>query len=394
MGVQDEKFATAHSAIPIASPNTAPTLRERAEAVALHWSITAPSNLSVEEVRRALHELQVHQIELEMQVQCLSDANDQLEITKNQLNLANARYVDLYDTAPVGYCTLDEQGVIAQANLTTCTILGVTREALVKRPITQFICKDDQDTFYLMRRELEKTRQSQSCELRLLKADGTPLWTHLAINAAEAEYTEDVIRLVISDITKRKLAQVANHTAQSRILGLVDAAMDAIISVDAKMQVVLFNQAAAKIFGVSVDEAMGGTLDRFIPARFRPMHGAQMQAFQGQGKATRNMGVPRHIVGLHSNGQEFPLEASISHLVIGGQILYTVILRDISERTRAEQALKQSDSLNASVLDSLSAHIAVLDERGVIVAVNHAWEQFGRDNGGSASTIIAVGQTT
>ena len=92
-----------------------------------------------------LHELRVHQIELEMQ-------NEELRRAQAELDAARARYFDLYDLAPVGYCTLSEQGLILEANLTAATLLGVARGALVKQPFTRFILKEDQDIYYLHRK--------------------------------------------------------------------------------------------------------------------------------------------------------------------------------------------------------------------------------------------------
>ena len=109
-----------------------------------------PGGASPEETRRALHELQVHQIELEMQ-------NEELRRTQEELEASRARYFDLYDLAPVGYFTLSEQGLILEANLTAARLLGVARGALVKQPLSRFILPEDQDIYYLHRKELLET---------------------------------------------------------------------------------------------------------------------------------------------------------------------------------------------------------------------------------------------
>jgi PAS domain-containing protein len=97
------------------------------------------------EARRLLHELRMHQIELEMQ-------NEELRRTQEALEASRARYFDLYDMAPVGYFTLSEQGLILEANLTAATLLGVPRGALVKQPLTRSIVSEDQDIYYLHRK--------------------------------------------------------------------------------------------------------------------------------------------------------------------------------------------------------------------------------------------------
>ena len=123
-------------------------LRRRAEAIAGERAGGMPENLEVlspEVARRALHELRVHQIELEMQ-------NEELRQTQEELEASRARYFDLYDLAPVGYFTLSEQGLILEANLTAAKLLGVTRGTLVKQPLSHFVLREDQDIYYLHRR--------------------------------------------------------------------------------------------------------------------------------------------------------------------------------------------------------------------------------------------------
>src|ERR1041385_2345335 len=115
--------------------DTRQALRKRAEALAAAKAGEMPENLEVrspEVARRALHDLRVHQIELEMQ-------NEELRRTQEELEVSRARYFDLYDLAPVGYFTLNEQGFILEANLTAAKLLGVGRAALVKQPLSRFI---------------------------------------------------------------------------------------------------------------------------------------------------------------------------------------------------------------------------------------------------------------
>src|SRR6266853_644819 len=136
-------------------------LRLRAELRARDAKTDTQETLSPEEARRVLHELRVHQIELEMQ-------NEELRRTQVELEAAWVRYFDLYDLAPVGYFTFSEQGLILQANLTAATLLGVSRGALVKEPVSRFVFREDQDIFYKHRKKLFEAGAPQSYELRLV----------------------------------------------------------------------------------------------------------------------------------------------------------------------------------------------------------------------------------
>jgi PAS domain-containing protein len=131
-------------------PRSAVELRRQAEEIARGKAARTSKDrgeISPEEARQVLHELQVHQIELEMQ-------NEELRTAQEELDSARARYFDLYDLAPVGYSTISESGLILEANLTAATMLGMARGALVKQSFGRFILKEDQDIYYLHRKRL------------------------------------------------------------------------------------------------------------------------------------------------------------------------------------------------------------------------------------------------
>ncbi len=180
-------------------------LRRQAEEIVKGKAALSPDDpeaMSPAEARLMLHELRVHQIELEMQ-------NEELRRVQVELDAERARYFDLYDLAPVGYCTLSAQGLILEANFTAATLLGVARRELVKRPISRFIVKTDQDIYYLLRKQLLDTGAAQSCELQMVKHDGTPFWAHLTATDAQDAEGARVHRLVLSDVTAGKLMAAA-----------------------------------------------------------------------------------------------------------------------------------------------------------------------------------------
>ncbi len=145
-------------------------LRQRAEKIARHKVAMVLENLSTlspADAQRVLHDLQVHQIELELQ-------NEELRRAQDALDASRARYFDLYDLAPVGYFTLDEDGLILEANLTGATMLGVTRAALVKQPLSRFVLGEDADNYYLHHKHLFKTGEPQAFELSMSRKDSAP----------------------------------------------------------------------------------------------------------------------------------------------------------------------------------------------------------------------------
>lgn len=150
-----------------------------------------------------------------------------------------------------------------------------------------------------------------------------------------------MLLLLRAQRTSAALAHELQQTGE-RLRGIIASAMDAIITVDEDQNIVLFNEAAEKIFRCRAAEAIGSPLDRFIPERFRAAHREHIRRFGETGQTTRTMGARLALYGLRADGEEFPIDASISQIATEGRKFYTVILRDITERRRAEQALERS----------------------------------------------------
>jgi len=172
------------------------------------------------------------------------------------------------------------------------------------------------------------------------------------------------------------VAEHRTEASEAQLAVIVDSAMDAIITVDAAQKVLLFNRAAEQIFRCPRREALGGPLERFLPPRFRAAHRGHIEQFARTGVTSRRMGDVTTLWGLRADGEEFPLEASISQSGEAGERYYTVILRDITLRKQAEDALRQSQrelrELSARVLEAREeekAHIAreLHDELGQLL---------------------------
>jgi PAS domain S-box-containing protein len=178
-------------------------LRRRSEGIAREKAESLPEDLealSPERMRQALHELRVHQIELEMQ-------NEELRRTQAELDASQARYFDLYDLAPVGYFTVSDQGLILEANLTAATLLGVARGALAKQPLSIFVLPEDQDIYYQHRKQLFETGAPQVCEVRMVRKDTAVFDARLEATAAQDADGRRVCRAMMSDISERKQAE-------------------------------------------------------------------------------------------------------------------------------------------------------------------------------------------
>jgi PAS domain S-box-containing protein len=195
----------------------------------------------------------------------------------------------------------------------------------------------------------------------------------LMMTAQEARAYADTAALDAA--SSRREVEQQLQGSQLRLAGIIESAMDAIITVDEGQSVVLFNQAAEQMFGCSTQEAIGQPLTRFLPTRFRDAHHHHVQAFGQAGITSRKMGRLGAVSGLRTNGEEFPIEAAISYVTTEGKKYYTVILRDITERERVTEELRSQHEFIEAVLETAGALVVVLDRQGKILRFNRACEQ-------------------
>ncbi|MEP7083304.1 MAG: PAS domain-containing sensor histidine kinase [Betaproteobacteria bacterium] len=168
--------------------------------------------------------------------------------------------------------------------------------------------------------------------------------------------------------------QHALENVHARMGGIVESAMDAIITIDEQQRIVQFNAAAERVFLWPRAAVIGQGLDVLIPERFRERHKEHIERFGSTAVTSRGMGARTVLYGMRANGEEFPIEASISQLVESGKKLFTVILRDVSQRMRDESALARSEARLRAILDSAMDAIITVDERQHIVLFNTAAE--------------------
>jgi PAS domain S-box-containing protein len=223
-------------------------------------------------------------------------------------------------------------------------------------------------------------------ELRLQVIERERAEEKVASTQAERERVQAALAEHQCALEDLQLAQSALHRSQGQLTAIIQSAMDAIITIDEDQRVVIFNAAAEKMFGCTLAEATGKSLERFIPQRFHQGHAEHIHRFAHTGVSNRAMAAQGAIWGVRSNGEEFPLEASISQVQSGSRKLFTVILRDITEQKRialalAEQAeelalsrrsLEVQTLMLQSVLDSISEGLVAADETGKFILWNPA----------------------
>jgi PAS domain S-box-containing protein len=175
-------------------------LRKKAE-LKLQGVDRKPRELSHEETEKLIHELQVHQIELEMQ-------NEELRTAQEELEASHSKYVNLYDFAPSGYFTFDKNGIILDVNLAGAVLLFKEKTFLTGKPFSQYIHRDDQDIFFLHRREVIETKHQQTCEIRIKSDSSAQIHVRLvSIPFTDKKNSNIQIRSAVINITEQKKAE-------------------------------------------------------------------------------------------------------------------------------------------------------------------------------------------
>jgi PAS domain S-box-containing protein len=371
------------------------TLRQKAEA---HWQANqlkpapAASNSAHADVQALVHNLQVHQIELEMQ-------NEELSGAKTELEESRDLFVDLYDHAPVGYCTVTlHNDSIVQANRTLATWLGVVRSALVHQTFTHCVLPEDQDIFYHVRSKLLAEGGPQTCELRLQKADGWPIWVQMDFLAPSAREGTNrmAVAIAVTDITRHKRAETLLQASEARYRELLTDLQVGVLMQGPHAEILLSNDKAFELLGLTESQMRGqGSFD----PRWNVIH-EDGSDFPGpdhpvpQAIATR---LPIHdvVMGVYrpsTQDRVWLLVNADPKLKPDGSVEHVMCtFQDISARKDAELRLRKSDALSGAVLDSLSALIALVDRQGNVQQVNEAWRRFAHNNRSPAGAENSIG---
>jgi len=297
-------------------------LRERALALLAGGGVER-GKLSDDEIQRLVFELQVHQVELELQ-------NDELRAAYDKIEESRRRYADLYNFAPVGYLTLDREGIVREANFTAAELLGIGRRQLLGQPIALCAARPDRDAIYLHLRRLFETRAPQRIELQLQRGDGSLFWAQLdsvVPEAAEGELPRS--RTTLLDIGDRKVAEQLRLRA-----AIVEHSRDPIIELTLDEIIVGWNPAATRLFGYSVEQISGQPISAlFQPDRPRLFDPTQIEAG----------GMSAEFVARPADGRELYVAVTASPVQDERGALRGISLnvRDVTARTQAQAAERE-----------------------------------------------------
>jgi PAS domain S-box-containing protein len=267
------------------------------------------------------------------------------------------RFRALFEHARHFMAVLAVDGTVLEANRALLALGATVRDAVVGRPFVEGPWwPAGGEAVAQLRTAVAEAAAGQAVGIEVEALAGErPAILALSITPLHDE-AGGVAQLIVeaADVSEAKWAERALRISEAKFAGIVSIASDAIISIDESQSILHFNTGAEAIFGWSAEEMLGQPLDLLIPERFRAVHREHVRGFGRSPVTARRMGERAEILGLRRDGSEFPADASISRLDVGGQRIFTVVLRDITDRKRTEQGqalLAEAGALLASSLD-------------------------------------------
>ncbi|MEI7535669.1 MAG: PAS domain-containing protein [Comamonadaceae bacterium] len=320
-------------------PHDRQSSRAQAEATLTQSPSNSPAQGSeTPETRRLLHELHVHQVELELQ-------NEELRRANNALDASRARYVDLYNLAPVGYCSVNEAGLIVQANLTLANMLGEAHSRLAgKRPFTNFVFQPDRDNWYLVRKLLLESGTPQTCELRLRQVntgvqggDSATVWVELSVTLAQDETGQRLLHIAVNDINERKTTELALRQSGELIsLFLKYTPVHTFIKevTSTESRVLGASDSFQQMIGLEGKDMVGKTMAQLFPPEFAAKMSADDWTVVSRGKLVT---LEEDLNGRSYTTIKFPIASAGRNLLAGFSI-------DITERKNEQDALRKQNA--------------------------------------------------
>jgi PAS domain S-box-containing protein len=353
-------------------------LRTQAEAVLPRKGFDVPdiSALSTEEIQELVHELHVHQIELELQNVDLRQAQLKLEELKD-------KYMDLYDFAPAGYMTLNDKGLILEANLTAVRLLGVERTSLLKMFLSHFVCQEFVNPYYSYLKQVFESQSRETCEIKLTRKDGAVFYAQMESVAVQDETgggggggPYNRCRTILTDMTEHNLADEQLSKSEEKYRLLADNMEDVIWQVTPDLMFTYISPSIKKQRGYDPSEILGRPIWEFItPDSIEPIKARVAERLELL-RSDRVGFVPEPYVTeqIRKDGTTLWTETITTPVFNdeGQLIALQGVTRDITERNRVKDALALSEAQKTAILNGITTNIAFVNANLEMLWVNKA----------------------
>jgi len=277
------------------------------------------------------------------------------------LRRSEQRWQTAFENSAIGMMMRDCSDRFIASNSVFQNMLGYTEPELFQLRNEDVTYEQDREAnSELIRELLEGKRQHYQIEKRYRRKDGTLLWVrnNVALIPGNAD-AAPFLFAVVEDITQRKQEESARRYSEERYRIVVETANDAVVSIDESSTILFVNPATSSIFGYEASELIGQPLTTLMPDYMRELHEAGFKRYLDTGERHINW-KGTELIALRKNSEEFPVEVSFGELTINGRGLFTGFIRDISERKRAEEKLRQSEKELRQILDFVPQYVAVL----------------------------------
>ena len=267
-------------------------------------------------------------------------------------------------------------GLILEANLTAATLLGVPRGGLVKQVFSRFIHKEDVGTYYLHRKQLFESGEPQACELRIVTQGGANLWAHLAATAAQDDRGAPVCRMVLTDITSDKQAAEALAESESKFRAVFENAPECVKLLDCEGRLLEMNPAGLAMLQATMDQVRGEKAVDLVAEEDQAAFAAMVEAvFRGE---TRQLTCD--MIGMQ--GRRLTLETTgvpLQGPAPGGAVKALLgVMRDVTERSRTEAAMREMKSLLRAILQAAADGILAISNEGKVLYANDCFAELWR----------------
>ncbi len=333
---------------------------------------------ALEEVHRLVQEMESRQSELEREI-------ERLRKTQRHLEAYRDRYIGLYDFAPLGYVTLDDDGYVQEINLAGATLLGVERDAIIGYALGDYVANDDQQAFLDHVRQCAGKRRKVTSELRLVAKSGQCIVAQFHSIPVEGPTDETLCKTAITDITERRRAEESLEEERNLLRTLIDNLPDSIYVKDAQSRFLAANLAAAQIMGAATpNDLLGKTDSDFYPPELAAEYHADEEELLRSGQPLVNKDEPHELRG----DPRTVLTTKVPLKDHRGRVVGLVgISRDITERKKAEASLLWEKSFTDAIINSLPGVFYLFDNQGRFLRWNRHFEEV---SGYSAAEIATL----
>jgi two-component system CheB/CheR fusion protein len=332
------KARTKASAKAAAKRRLATKLRQRAEQK-LGGGESGSGSVSRVAAQKFVHELQVHQVELEIQNEELRRIQQDLLETQASLEHARDRYRDLHEFSPIGLVSLRANGMIVEPNLAAASLLGTPPDPLRRRSLSSFVVRRDRAVLQEMHRALFATGSTQSVELEFACGDGARrrIWLEAAMVGATAASAMALISMVDTTELRAVQEELRQRTLLQR--AILDAALAGIVTIDESGVIESTNPALETIFGYTSGELIGRNIKMLMPAPYREEHDGHLARYRRTGRK-QVVCSRREVRGRRKDGTEFRVRLAVSEVHQGGRRIFVGFLDDLSGEERLEGQLR------------------------------------------------------